>query len=402
MIPKPLKPSLFPYTTLFRSDRDVHDPRRRLHAELRLLRDRARHARLGGPRGARTARPGGGRAGPRICGDHVGQPGRPRRRRRRALGRDGPRGASARAALPRGGPDPRLPGANRLARDSARGATRHPEPQHRDGGAPLQGRAARRPLRACARALPPRARSRAGDPDQVRDHPGSRRGAGRAGRDPARPARGRGVDPDARPVPPAVAAAPARLALLPSRRVRRARGHRSGARVHPCRGGTTRPQLVPRQASGGRRGLRWNEQRHAERSRVAPRRGPPTDGAGPADPGWKEQRPAERTRVAPRRVPPAVGAGPAVPAPTPPPPVKPSPFECGKDPIAVAEGRFAIKFSTIAIFFILIDIELMFIWPWAVIYRRLGWFGFAEMMVFLGVLMLGFLYIWRKGGLEWD
>src|SRR5947199_116839 len=153
----------------------------------------------------------------------------------------------------------------------------------------------------------------AGAPEEVRDHPGPRRGGGRAGRDPARPARGRGVDPDARPVPPAVAAAPARLALLPSRRVRRARGDRSGARVHPCRGGTTRPQLVPRQASGGRRGLRWNEPRHAERSRVAPRRGPPTDGAGPADPGWNEERHAERSRVAPRRGPPTDGAGPADP-----------------------------------------------------------------------------------------
>ena len=78
------------------------------------------------------------------------------------------------------------------------------------------------------------------------------------------------------------------------------------------------------------------------------------------------------------------------------------PFECGKDPIGVSEGRFAIKFSTIAIFFILIDIELLFIWPWAMLYRRLGWFGFAEMLVFLGILMLGFLYIWRKGGLEWE
>jgi NADH-quinone oxidoreductase subunit A len=83
-------------------------------------------------------------------------------------------------------------------------------------------------------------------------------------------------------------------------------------------------------------------------------------------------------------------------------PVKASPFECGKDPIAVSEGRFAIKFSTIAIFFILIDIELLFIWPWAMLYRELGWFGFAEMLVFLGILMLGFLYIWRKGGLEWE
>ena len=82
--------------------------------------------------------------------------------------------------------------------------------------------------------------------------------------------------------------------------------------------------------------------------------------------------------------------------------VKAAPFECGKDPIEVAEGRFAIKFSTIAIFFILIDIELLFIWPWAMLYRRLGWFGFAEMLVFLAILMLGFVYIWRKGGLEWE
>jgi NADH-quinone oxidoreductase subunit A len=82
--------------------------------------------------------------------------------------------------------------------------------------------------------------------------------------------------------------------------------------------------------------------------------------------------------------------------------IKAEPFECGKDPLEISEGKFAIKFSTIAIFFILIDIELLFIWPWAMLYRRLGWFGFVEMMVFLGILMLGFLYIWRKGGLEWE
>jgi NADH-quinone oxidoreductase subunit A len=83
-------------------------------------------------------------------------------------------------------------------------------------------------------------------------------------------------------------------------------------------------------------------------------------------------------------------------------PVKVEPFECGKDPIAVSEGKFPIKFSTIAIFFILIDIELLFLWPWAMLYRQLGWFGFVEMLVFLGILMLGFLYIWGKGGLEWE
>ncbi|HET9925948.1 MAG TPA: NADH-quinone oxidoreductase subunit A [Methylomirabilota bacterium] len=83
-------------------------------------------------------------------------------------------------------------------------------------------------------------------------------------------------------------------------------------------------------------------------------------------------------------------------------PVKQEPFECGKDPVMLPEGRFAIKFSTIAIFFILFDIELVFVWPWAAMYRQLGWFGFVEMVVFLGILMLGFLYIWKKRGLEWE
>jgi len=82
--------------------------------------------------------------------------------------------------------------------------------------------------------------------------------------------------------------------------------------------------------------------------------------------------------------------------------VKLEPFECGKDPVALPEGRFAIKFSTIAIFFIIFDIELLFVWPWAALYRRLGWYGFVEMMVFIGILMIGFLYIWQKRGLEWE
>ena len=83
-------------------------------------------------------------------------------------------------------------------------------------------------------------------------------------------------------------------------------------------------------------------------------------------------------------------------------PVKLEPFECGKAPIAVSEGQFAIKFSTTAIFFIIFDIEMMFVFPWTVVYRQLGVFGFVEMLVFLGILMLGLLYIWRKGGLAWE
>lgn len=82
--------------------------------------------------------------------------------------------------------------------------------------------------------------------------------------------------------------------------------------------------------------------------------------------------------------------------------VKVEPFECGKPAFAISQGRLAIKFSTIAIFFIIIDIELLFIWPWALLYRQLGWFGFAEMLVFLAILMLGFFYVWKKGGLQWE
>jgi NADH-quinone oxidoreductase subunit A len=83
-------------------------------------------------------------------------------------------------------------------------------------------------------------------------------------------------------------------------------------------------------------------------------------------------------------------------------PVKAETFECGKVPIALPEGRFAIKFSTTAIFFIIFDIELMFVFPWTVVFRELRVFGFLEMLVYLGILMLGLLYVWRKGGLEWD
>ena len=83
-------------------------------------------------------------------------------------------------------------------------------------------------------------------------------------------------------------------------------------------------------------------------------------------------------------------------------PVKQEPFECGQDPVMLPEGRFAIKFSTIAIFFIIFDIELLFVWPWATVFKSLGWFGYSIMLLFLGVLMLGFLYIWQKRGLEWE
>ena len=73
-------------------------------------------------------------------------------------------------------------------------------------------------------------------------------------------------------------------------------------------------------------------------------------------------------------------------------PEKLAPFECGKDPFALPIGRLAIKFYLTAILFILFDVELVFLYPWAVVYRALGPSGLAEMGVFLGILMVGFVY----------
>ena len=82
--------------------------------------------------------------------------------------------------------------------------------------------------------------------------------------------------------------------------------------------------------------------------------------------------------------------------------VKAAPFECGSDPIGSARERFGVKFYLIALLFIVFDIEAVFLYPWSASFRDLGWFGFVEMLVFLGILMLGFLYIWQKRGLEWE
>ena len=118
------------------------------------------------------------RSEPRLRRDHVGEPRRPGRRRRRALGGHGSRRPAARAAVSRRGADSRFPGQHRVARDGHRGRPGHLEPQHRDGAASLQGRPARRALRADARAVPPCPRrvapTRAAE---VRDHPGPRRDA---------------------------------------------------------------------------------------------------------------------------------------------------------------------------------------------------------------------------------
>ena len=82
--------------------------------------------------------------------------------------------------------------------------------------------------------------------------------------------------------------------------------------------------------------------------------------------------------------------------------VKSQPFECGNPPGDAAWGRFTVRFYMPAILFILFDLEVVFLYPWAVTFRDLGMFGFVEMLVFLVILGVGLLYAWRKGALEWD
>jgi NADH-quinone oxidoreductase subunit A len=82
--------------------------------------------------------------------------------------------------------------------------------------------------------------------------------------------------------------------------------------------------------------------------------------------------------------------------------VKDSPYESGIAPTGTARERFSVKFYLVAIVFILFDIEAVFLYPWAVVYRELKLFGFFEMIVFVVLILSGFFYIWRKGALDWS
>jgi NADH-quinone oxidoreductase subunit A len=79
-----------------------------------------------------------------------------------------------------------------------------------------------------------------------------------------------------------------------------------------------------------------------------------------------------------------------------------STYECGVEPIEDARGRFPIKFYLIAILFIIFDIEVVFLYPWAVIYKKLALFGLIEMGIFLLILLVGYFYIIKKGALKWE
>jgi NADH:ubiquinone oxidoreductase subunit 3 (chain A) len=79
-----------------------------------------------------------------------------------------------------------------------------------------------------------------------------------------------------------------------------------------------------------------------------------------------------------------------------------STYESGMEPVRTARERFSVKFYLVAMLFIVFDIEIVFMYPWAVKFKELGLFGFVEMLVFIAILLVGFVYVWRKGALKWD
>jgi NADH-quinone oxidoreductase subunit A len=81
---------------------------------------------------------------------------------------------------------------------------------------------------------------------------------------------------------------------------------------------------------------------------------------------------------------------------------KDMPYESGMAPIGSARERFSVKFYMVAMLFILFDIEAVFLYPWAVVYRDLKWFAFVEMLIFIVLVLAGFIYIWKKGVLNWS
>jgi NADH-quinone oxidoreductase subunit A len=83
-------------------------------------------------------------------------------------------------------------------------------------------------------------------------------------------------------------------------------------------------------------------------------------------------------------------------------PEKLSPYECGIEPVGTARERFSVKFYLVAMLFIIFDMETVFLYPWAVVYKELKVFGVAAMGTFLLILLVGFVYVWKKGGLEWE
>ena len=83
-------------------------------------------------------------------------------------------------------------------------------------------------------------------------------------------------------------------------------------------------------------------------------------------------------------------------------PEKLSPYECGFEAFEDARMKFDVRYYLVAILFIIFDLEIVFLFPWAVVLDQIGMLGFVAMMIFLGILVIGFIYEWKKGALEWE
>ena len=79
-----------------------------------------------------------------------------------------------------------------------------------------------------------------------------------------------------------------------------------------------------------------------------------------------------------------------------------SPYECGFEAFEDARMKFDVRYYLVAILFILFDLEIAFLFPWAIVLKDIGWFGLVAMFIFLGILVVGFIYEWKKGALEWE
>lgn len=82
--------------------------------------------------------------------------------------------------------------------------------------------------------------------------------------------------------------------------------------------------------------------------------------------------------------------------------IKGESFECGNSPSGSAWGRFSVRFYLTAILFLVFDVEVIFLYPWAVELRRLGMFGLVEALIFIAILAVGLIYAWQRGALDWD
>jgi NADH-quinone oxidoreductase subunit A len=82
--------------------------------------------------------------------------------------------------------------------------------------------------------------------------------------------------------------------------------------------------------------------------------------------------------------------------------IKSTSFEAGSESTGPARQRFAVKFYVVALLFIVFDVEAVFLYPWAVNFQALGWFGYIEMLIFASTLVVGLIYIWKKGALDWE